>query len=399
MEHMNPWMAGLLTAIGVQAVVIGGFLYSTRSQKPEAAKPAAAAKFVAKAEKTKDPNIKKFTLIPKAAERLDIKTVPVRAQYVARQRIVEGEVLAPPEATVVTAPMAGIISSPERAGVAAPGTKLSAGQTVLRLTAPSPQTAQPDEVRLAATVARPASRMPTNGIPQRRGQKAAMPQPAPAEQLAPAAQPPEAPAATPEIPAANLDAPRDAVLVRVLVQPGQAVEAGQPLFEIADSTSTVVRVPFDGDVDRVARDAPARIVPISAKDAKSAGTGWTARATQAPNNTDPKEAAKALYYVVEEAGRALAPGQRVKVQVQLGDNGKDRLTIPYAALIYTPDGATWVYTSPEPLVYVRHRIKVDYIEGDLVVLSEAPPVGTAVVTDGSVELYGAEFKVGHGINF
>jgi biotin carboxyl carrier protein len=394
MEHMNPWMAGLLTAIGVQAVVIGGFLYSTRSQKP--ASPPPAKHYVAKAEKTKDPNIKKFTLIPKAAERLDIKTAPVRAQYIARQRIVEGEVLAPPEATVVTAPMAGIISPPEGAGVAAPGAKLAAGQTVLRLTAPSTQTAQPDAVKLAATVARPASRMPTNG--SRRGQKAAVPQPAPAEQPAPA-QPPEAPAANPEIPAANLDAPRDAVLVRVLVQPGQAVEAGQPLFEIAASTSTVVRVPFDGDVDRVARDTPARIVPISGKDAKSGAASWTARATQAPNNTDPKEAAKALYYAVEEAGQGLAPGQRVKVQVQLGDNGKERLTIPYGALIYTPDGATWVYTSPEPLVYVRHRIKVDYIEGNLVVLSEGPPVGTAVVTDGSVELYGAEFKVGHGINF
>jgi hypothetical protein len=282
MERVNPWMAGLLTAIGLQSVVIGGFLYSTRSQKPEAAKP--AAKFVAKAEKTKDPNIKKFILVPKAAERLDIKTVPVRMQQVVRKRTVEGEVLGPPQATVATAP--GGLSLPEGTKAALLGTKLAAAQPVL------------------------------------------------------------------------------------------------------------VRVPFEGDVDRVAQDRPVRILPVNAKDGAS---GLTATAIKAPDGADPKEATRALYYRVEQA--ELAPGERVRVELELAGSGKERLTVPYAAVLYDPQGTNWVYTSPEPLVFVRHQIKVDYIEGDLAVLSDGPPVGTAVVTDGSVELFGAEFKVGHGINF
>ncbi len=68
-----------------------------------------------------------------------------------------------------------------------------------------------------------------------------------------------------------------------------------------------------------------------------------------------------------------------------------RRVAPYAAVIYLPDGSTWVYTRVEPLVFVRHSITIDYIEGDLAVLSDGPPSGTDVVTTGAVELYGTEF--------
>lgn len=69
--------------------------------------------------------------------------------------------------------------------------------------------------------------------------------------------------------------------------------------------------------------------------------------------------------------------------------------VPYAALIYDPNGGTWVYTSPEPQVFVRYSIHVDYIEGDRVILKEGPPVGTVVATVGVAELYGTETGMGH----
>src|SRR4029453_2124455 len=34
-------------------------------------------------------------------------------------------------------------------------------------------------------------------------------------------------------------------------------------------------------------------------------------------------------------------------------SGKQRIVIPYSAVLYDPDGATWTYTSPKPLVFVR----------------------------------------------
>ena len=72
-----------------------------------------------------------------------------------------------------------------------------------------------------------------------------------------------------------------------------------------------------------------------------------------------------------------------------------RKVVPYAAVLYDAHGETWVYTSPEPLVFIRHRITVDYIDGDQAVLSEGPPAGTVVVTVGGAELFGAEFEIGH----
>jgi hypothetical protein len=74
-------------------------------------------------------------------------------------------------------------------------------------------------------------------------------------------------------------------------------------------------------------------------------------------------------------------------------NGTVRLVVPYAAVIYGLKGETWAYANPEPLVFVRETINVDFIEGDLAVLLEGPPAGTAVVTVGGAELYGAETGV------
>lgn len=72
-----------------------------------------------------------------------------------------------------------------------------------------------------------------------------------------------------------------------------------------------------------------------------------------------------------------------------------RRVVPYAAVLYDAHGDTWVYTSPEARTFVRHPIGVDFIEGDLAVLSDGPPSGTMVVTVGAAELFGAEFEIGH----
>jgi len=75
--------------------------------------------------------------------------------------------------------------------------------------------------------------------------------------------------------------------------------------------------------------------------------------------------------------------------------GTSRQIIPYGSVIYDSSGATWTYTSPEPLTFVRHPITINAIDGDRAMLSEGPEDGTAVVSVGAAELYGAEFKVGH----
>ena len=75
-------------------------------------------------------------------------------------------------------------------------------------------------------------------------------------------------------------------------------------------------------------------------------------------------------------------------------SGKQRKVIPYAAVLYDPEGATWAFTNPEPLLFVRQLNRIDYIKADQAVLLEGPPSGTAVVTVGAAELFGAEIGVG-----
>ena len=71
--------------------------------------------------------------------------------------------------------------------------------------------------------------------------------------------------------------------------------------------------------------------------------------------------------------------------------GKRQAVVPYAAILYDPTGETWVYTSPKPLVFVRHDVSVRRVQGDLAVLSRGPRLGAAVVTVGAPELWGVEY--------
>jgi hypothetical protein len=74
--------------------------------------------------------------------------------------------------------------------------------------------------------------------------------------------------------------------------------------------------------------------------------------------------------------------------------GTQRKVVPYPAVLYDLHGETWVYTNPSPLTFVRDRVSIDFIDGDVAVLSKGPPSGTVVVTIGGPELYGTESGVG-----
>ena len=72
-----------------------------------------------------------------------------------------------------------------------------------------------------------------------------------------------------------------------------------------------------------------------------------------------------------------------------------RTVVPYSSLLYDRRGATWVYTSPSRLTFVRARVTVEVIRESSAILAEGPSVGTLVVAVGAAELLGTEFGVGH----
>ncbi len=67
--------------------------------------------------------------------------------------------------------------------------------------------------------------------------------------------------------------------------------------------------------------------------------------------------------------------------------------VPYAALIYDAEGHTYVYASPKARTFVREAVSVDRIAGGRVHLTRGPAAGTAVVTVGAAEVYGAELEI------
>jgi len=85
--------------------------------------------------------------------------------------------------------------------------------------------------------------------------------------------------------------------------------------------------------------------------------------------------------------------ERVGIETAPVASAGDRTTVPAAAVFFDPNGEEWVYTNPEPLVFVREAVSVDRFEGDVAVLSDGPPAGTEVVTVGVAELIGSEFGV------
>jgi len=70
------------------------------------------------------------------------------------------------------------------------------------------------------------------------------------------------------------------------------------------------------------------------------------------------------------------------------------LVVPYSSIIYDLTGGVWVYVNPAPLTYHREQVVVETIDGESVLLTDGPAVGTMVVSIGVPELYGSDTGVG-----
>ncbi len=149
-----------------------------------------------------------------------------------------------------------------------------------------------------------------------------------------------------------------------------------------DGSKVWVRVTMSpADLRSVAPNQPAQIASLS-----DVTGGTTVRPIGSLNSA--KELT-ALHYAVDQAD-GFTLGQRVRVELALSGAAMRRV-VPSSSVLYDAKGKTWVYTSPEPTVFVRHAITVDHIDGDRVVLSDGPASGTTVVTVGAAELLGTEY--------
>jgi hypothetical protein len=111
---------------------------------------------------------------------------------------------------------------------------------------------------------------------------------------------------------------------------------------------------------------------------------------KAPDGTGLKQV-RLVEHAIERLG--ITTGTVHQATVAVGGVPAQHKVLPYVAVVYDSDGSSWTYVNTAPQTYLRSRITVATILGDLAVLTTGPADGTAVVTQGAPELLGAEAQI------
>jgi Cu/Ag efflux pump CusA len=88
--------------------------------------------------------------------------------------------------------------------------------------------------------------------------------------------------------------------------------------------------------------------------------------------------------------------ERLRLETSTVEGSAGAMVVPYAAVIYDADGATWTFVQLDEGVFQREAITITSVDGENVVLSAGPQPGTDVVTVAAAELVGVEAGISGG---
>jgi RND family efflux transporter MFP subunit len=395
-----PWQAG-----------ISGCEPAAAKPKPGASPATSGPSKVAGA--VKESELATVTLTAEAEKRLGIKALPVERKPLSLAVSYGGEVMIPPGHLIsVTTPFAATLKAPPGGPVPHPGTWLKHGQPIFVI---EPNLSPGEKATMAASlidvqgqvnqakeqlnVAKINLDRQENLVRDKLAGKATLVDAKAQFDVAQAGlraaenrrdviQKMVMESNAGGLTTQTVDAPVAGVLQNLHAQVDQKVAAGAILFDVAEMDPMWVKVPvYVGDLDRLSTDRPAGIGSLADPPGVHVRQ---ARPVTAPPSGDPLAATVHLFYEVENRDRSLRPGQRVGVTLPLrGDDAS--LVVPYSALIRDALGGTWVYEVVADHAYVRRRVFVDRVVGELAGLTRGPKPGAKIVTQGAAELYGAEF--------
>jgi RND family efflux transporter MFP subunit len=182
-------------------------------------------------------------------------------------------------------------------------------------------------------------------------------------------------------------APLDGILKDIHASAGDTVPGNAPLFVVTRLDPVWLKVPiYVGDFAEVDTAAAATIVPLGGAPGKALGT---AQPVVAPPSATALASSLDLYFEMPNKEGTFRPGQRLGVMLSLkGD--QDNLVAPWSAVVHDIHGGSWIYEQVEPTKFVRRRVLLKHVQGDVAVLAEGPAAGTLVVADGAEELFGIE---------
>jgi cobalt-zinc-cadmium efflux system membrane fusion protein len=350
-----------------------------------------------------------ITLTEEAESRLGIQTARVAYRAVAKKRTFGGEVVPVSGRSVtVSAPLTGTLLPVENSPVVAAGQRVTNGQPLYRLLLALPEkdllSVQEEisrwkiELDLAQTKVKRAQQLVNDKAGSVKDLEDAQAQVARARTSLKTA---EARLAmlekgdldsnTGERSSLIIKSPVDGIIQELYITPGQTVTGTTALLDIASIDPVWIKVPvYVGDLATIETPKPARIHSL----ADFTGTETqTAVPVAAPFSGDPESITVDTFYELPNPDLLYRPGQKVSVTLPLTGT-QESLVVPYSSILYDMYGSAWVYVNTGPRVYVRRRVELLYVFGELAVLSRGPEVGSQVVSAGAAELFGTEFGVG-----
>jgi RND family efflux transporter MFP subunit len=185
--------------------------------------------------------------------------------------------------------------------------------------------------------------------------------------------------------------PFDGILRLIHVVPGQIAPAGAPLVEVFAPDPMWIRTPvYSGAIPALEVSAGAEVSSLAAR---AADMPRRARIISPGPSADPLSASVDLFFELPNADGTLTPGQRVSVALPTR-TPVESLVVPRSAILYDFSGGAWVYEMTAPQTFVRRRIEIRDVVGEVAALIRGPAVGAKIVTAGAAELFGTEFGAG-----
>lgn len=85
--------------------------------------------------------------------------------------------------------------------------------------------------------------------------------------------------------------------------------------------------------------------------------------------------------------------RRIRLETTTATERRHEVLVPASAVWVDVQGDEWVYTEPEPLVFVRAHVVVDRYEDGVAYLDEGLAAGDEVASVGVAQLIGSEFGI------
>jgi membrane fusion protein, heavy metal efflux system len=391
-----------LRVVALVLSTAGAFGCSSQ-QAAETQKPAPPAKVE---NAVKEGDLATVSLSPEAEARLGIATALIEQTNVTQARTFGGEVVLPPDSTIIVgAPLAGTILAGSSGGAPVAGSLVKKGQTVFRLL---PFLAPERDMRAQAEkeLTDAKTRVEAGQVRLARAEQLLRDKAGSVRQVEQARE--DLAIAVSALKAAlekmeriqrsphdadtamAVISPEDGMVQKVHASTGQKVAASTALFEIASLRAIWVRVPiYVGDLGSIDRRQSAKVHNLG--DSPGSPT-FSARPITAPPSANANAATVDLFFELPN-GSGLRPGQKVGVTLTLR-GGEESLVVPNSAIVRDVHGGEWVYENFAPQQYVRRRVEVRHVTGSLAVLAHGPAPGIRVVVTGAAELFGTEFGTG-----